>query len=219
MRVGWFERRALKHVYYHIWNRWQIQVRCVKQGTQSRCTSTTQRDGMGREVGGGVQDGGTHVHAWLIHVNVWQKPPQYCKVIILQLNKLILKNKKETNKKSTCHVGNLGLIPGLGRSPGEGKGYLLQYSGLENSVDCIVPGITKSQSQLSDFLFFPVVHYYLTNYAYEIKPPRKPLNDGVCRASKLVNTRRCQQGGTLPFPHTLPPPGCSWVASFIITQQ
>ena len=42
------------------------------------------------------------------------------------------------SKESTCNVGDLGLIPGLGRSPGEGKGYPLQatqYSGLENSVD------------------------------------------------------------------------------------
>ena len=37
--------------------------------------------GCGREVEGGVQDGGTHVHAWMIHVDVWQKLPQYCKVI------------------------------------------------------------------------------------------------------------------------------------------
>ena len=190
-RVGRFERIALKHVYYQMWNRWPVQVWCMKQGTQSWCSGTTQRDGMGRWERG-FRIGGTHVHLWLIDVNIWQKPPQYCKVIILQLNKLILKNKKETNKKSTCHVGNLGLIPGLGRSPGEGKGYLLQYSGLENSMDCIVPGITKSWSQLSDFLFFLVVHYYLTNYAYVIKPPRKPLNDGVCRASQLVNTRRCR---------------------------
>ena len=41
-------------------------------------------------------------------------------------------------KESTCKVGNLGLIPGLGRSPGEEKVYPLQYSGLENSMDCIV---------------------------------------------------------------------------------
>ena len=39
-------------------------------------------------------------------------------------------------KESACNVGDLGLIPGLGRSPGEGKGYPLQYSGLENSMDC-----------------------------------------------------------------------------------
>ena len=57
-------------------------------------------------------------------------------------------------KESACNAGDLGLIPGLGRSPGEGKGYPLQYSGLENSMDCIVHGITKSQTQLSNFHFF-----------------------------------------------------------------
>ena len=54
-------------------------------------------------------------------------------------------------KESTFNVGDLGSIPGLGRSPGEGKDYPLQYSGLENSMDCIVHGITKSQTQLSVF--------------------------------------------------------------------
>ena len=39
------------------------------------------------------------------------------------------------SKESACNVGDLGSIPGLGRSPGEGKGYPLQYSGLENSMD------------------------------------------------------------------------------------
>ena len=62
----------------------------MKQGTKSQCSGTTQRDGVGREVGGRFRIGGTHVHPWLIHVNIWQKPPQYCKVISLQL-KLILK--------------------------------------------------------------------------------------------------------------------------------
>ena len=42
-----------------------------------------------------------------------------------------------TGKESACSVGDLCLIPGLGRSPGEGKGYPLQYSGLENFMDCI----------------------------------------------------------------------------------
>ena len=41
-------------------------------------------------------------------------------------------------KESACSAGDLGLIPGLGRFPGEGKGYQLQYSGLENSMDCIM---------------------------------------------------------------------------------
>ena len=56
-------------------------------------------------------------------------------------------------KESTCNVGDLGLIPGLGRSPGEGKGYPLQYSGLENPMDCIICGVTKSGTQLRDFTF------------------------------------------------------------------
>ena len=50
-------------------------------------------------------------------------------------------------------MGDLGSIPGLGRSPAEGKGYLLQYSGLENYMDCIVHGVTKCQTGLSDFHF------------------------------------------------------------------
>ena len=44
------------------------------------------------------------------------------------------------DKESACNAGDLASIPGLGRSPGEGKGYPLQYSGLENSMDCIVHG-------------------------------------------------------------------------------
>ena len=64
-------------------------------------------------------------------------------------------------KESACNVGDLGLIPGLGRSPGEGKGYPLQYSGLENSMDCIVHGVAKSWTQLSDFHFPWTLSYSL----------------------------------------------------------
>ena len=56
-------------------------------------------------------------------------------------------------RESACNVGDLGSIPGLGRSPGEGKGYLLQYSSLENSTDCKVHGVTKSLTQLSNLHF------------------------------------------------------------------
>ena len=49
-------------------------------------------------------------------------------------------------KAAACNAGDQGSIPGLGRSPGEGKGYPLQYSGLENSKDCIIHGVTKSQT-------------------------------------------------------------------------
>ena len=49
-------------------------------------------------------------------------------------------------KESACNAGDLGSIPGLGRCPGEGEGYSLQYSSLENSMDCIVHGVAKSQT-------------------------------------------------------------------------
>ena len=60
-------------------------------------------------------------------------------------------------KESACHTGDLGLTPGFGRSPGEGKGYLPlaplppRYSGLENSMDWIVHGVSKSQTWMRDF--------------------------------------------------------------------
>ena len=49
-------------------------------------------------------------------------------------------------KKSTYNVGDLDSMPGLGRTPGEGKGYPLQHSGLENSMDCIVHGAGNGQT-------------------------------------------------------------------------
>ena len=49
-------------------------------------------------------------------------------------------------KESACNAGDLGSIPGLGRSTGEGKGCPIQYSGLENSMDYTVHGVTKSQT-------------------------------------------------------------------------
>ena len=55
--------------------------------------------------------------------------------------------------KPACNTGDLGLISGLGRFPGEGKGYPLQYSGLENSMNCIVHGVAKSQTRLSNCHF------------------------------------------------------------------
>ena len=58
----------------------------------------------------------------------------------------------QIGKESACNAGDPGLIPGLGRSPVEGKGYPLQYSGLENSMDCISMG-SQSQTRLSDFHF------------------------------------------------------------------
>ena len=56
-------------------------------------------------------------------------------------------------KESACNAGDPGSIPGVGRSPGEGKGYPLQYSGLENSLAsiCVVHGVAKSWTRLSNF--------------------------------------------------------------------
>ena len=72
-------------------------------------------------------------------------------------------------KESACNVGDLGSIPGLGRSPGEGKGYPLQYSGLENSMDSIVHVVTKSWTRLGDFHFlFLLKQIYLFSYIKEI---------------------------------------------------
>ena len=54
-------------------------------------------------------------------------------------------------EESACNAGDPDLIPGSGRSTGEGKGYPLQHSGLENSMDSIVHRVTKSRTRLSDF--------------------------------------------------------------------
>ena len=56
-------------------------------------------------------------------------------------------------KESTCNAGDMGSIPGLGRSPGEGKGYPFQYSGLKKSMDYTAHGVSKSRTGLSDFHF------------------------------------------------------------------
>ena len=58
-----------------------------------------------------------------------------------------------SGKESTHNEGDLGSIPGLVRSPRKGKGYPLQYSGLENSMDGIVHGVTNSWTRLSNFHF------------------------------------------------------------------
>ena len=69
-------------------------------------------------------------------------------------------------KESTCNVGDLSSVPGLGRSPGEGKGYPLHCSGLENSMDWVVHGVAKRWTQLSDFhfLYFPSFYSSLAVY-------------------------------------------------------
>ena len=88
-------------------------------------------------------------------------------------------------KESACNVEDLGSIPGLGRSPREGKG-LLQYSGLENSIYCIVYGVTKSWAQLRDF------HIHVESHRYISEALRIP-SCGIHHHSHLLNAY-------LPFP-------------------
>ena len=68
-------------------------------------------------------------------------------------------------KESVCNAGDLHLIPGLGRSPGEGKGFPLPYSGLENYMDCMVHRVVNSGHDfhsLTHFLFFSLTHFLET---------------------------------------------------------
>ena len=76
-------------------------------------------------------------------------------------------------KESACNVGGLDSISGLGRPPGEGKGYTLQYSGLENSMDCVVHGVTKSWTGLSDF------HFLISQVLKPGNPRSKGQHGGV----------------------------------------
>ena len=60
--------------------------------------------------------------------------------------KALIALQESAGKESTCNVGDLGPIPGLGKSPGEGNSHPFQYSGLENSMDCKVHGVAKCQT-------------------------------------------------------------------------
>ena len=70
----------------------------------------------------------------------------------------VVKNKGfpggSAGKDSACSVGDLSSIPGLGRSPGEGNGYPLQYSGLENSMDCVSPWGCKESDMTEQLSLF-----------------------------------------------------------------
>ena len=92
-RVGYFKRTASKHVYYLGWNRSPAQVVCMRQvlgpGALGRPRGIWWR---GRWEGG--SGWGIHINPWLILVNVWQNPLQYCKVISLQLIKINEKKKE-----------------------------------------------------------------------------------------------------------------------------
>ena len=111
-RVGCFERTASKHVYYLGWNRSPAQVGCMRQALGPGALGRPGGIGWrGRWEGG--SGCGIHVNPRLIHVNVWQKPLQYCKVISLQLIK-INGNKTKQNKNicpESDHFSSPPLLP------------------------------------------------------------------------------------------------------------
>ena len=85
-------------------------------------------------------------------------------------------------KESTCNEGDLGSVPELGRSPGEGNGYPLQCSFLENSMDrgawgAVVHGVTKSWTRLSNFFFFK--QYITYTGGSEVKWSRSVMPDSL----------------------------------------
>ena len=110
-RVGCFKRTTSKHVYYLGWNRLPAQVWCMRQVLRPGALGRPRGIGWrGRWEGG--SGWGTHVNPWLIHVNIWQNPLQYCKVISLQLIKKInLKKRWEAQ-----FFGNKGVKVSLATS-------------------------------------------------------------------------------------------------------
>ena len=97
-------------------------------------------------------------------------------------------------KESACNAGDLGSIPGLGRCPGEGKCYPLQYPGLENSMDCRVRGDTKSRTRLSDFHF----HFHMILRGF---PGDSVVKESTCQsrdfrdAGSISGSGRSPRGG------------------------
>ena len=123
---------------------------------------------------------------------------------------------RSAGRESACSSGDLGSIPESGRSPGEGKGYPLQCSGLENSMDCIVHGVAKSRTQLSNFHF---THQRSGSWGggpeLLLRPP--PWGDpalptpGFCAGMLIADFRSPDRGGKgisivlrhpRPAPHT-----------------
>ena len=95
--------------------------------------------------------GFSHIHCILLPIQI-KKINIRISENLWSVFKFLLFPHSSVGKESSCSVGDLGSIPGFW-SRGEGKGYPLQYCGLENSMDCIAHGIAKSQTWLSDFHF------------------------------------------------------------------
>ena len=87
---------------------------------------------------------------WLFHMTIWQSIPRGFRIFVSSdPNRDFPGN--SAGKEAACNIGDPSSIPGLERSPGEGNGYPLQYSGLKNSMDCIVHEVINSRTWLNNF--------------------------------------------------------------------
>ena len=110
-RVRWSERTASKHEYYNVWNRLPVQVGCMRQVLRAGALGWPRGMGWGGRLEG-RSGWGTHANPWLIHVNVWQKPLQYCKVISLQLIKIKKKKKsRDITLLTKVHIVKTMVFP------------------------------------------------------------------------------------------------------------
>ena len=97
-------------------------------------------------------------------------------------------------------MGDLRSVPGLGRSPGEGKSYLLQYSGLENSMDCVVHGVAKPPTGMRDFHFHIYACVYELSHFSSVKLFATPWTI-ACQAPMSMGLSQWQEYWSgLPFP-------------------
>ena len=111
-------------------------------------------------------------------------------------------------KESTCYVGDLGSTSGLGRSPGEGNGYPLQNSCLENSMDrgtrqALVHGVAKSWTQLSNFHF----HLFMLPTSWH---PGSASRQHLGSPQVFSGSHSFTSPKHPPTPHLLPPPTPRW---------
>ena len=102
-------------------------------------------------------------------------------------------------KESACNVGDLGSIPGLGRSSREENGYPLQYFGLENSTDCVVHGVAKSRTQLSNFHFVSevcITRVFKSYQSTQLRGTTKHVNQFLSNHKKLFRNRSTHSANT-----------------------
>ena len=100
--------------------------------------------------------------------------------------------------KNLPDMGDLGSIPGLESSPGEGKGYPLQYSGLENSMDCIFHGVSKSQTGLSNFHFNQLLKLHRLSHSLCGSLPWALFKAPLRRTLFLAHLASCWEGSVSP---------------------